>query len=520
MMPTLSTQAQTIITTFGQQPGVAQDQVNNLQSIINNSPALIDQVNNAVAQGHLTQIVPLTNPNAGGEYDGQNKAMRLPLASLSTPAVGPFQAGNPAFVLGHELQHGFNHAATKQAYQDFRQEITQKAQETTFPHDYTAATSKLIAANRRDEAGSEIAGWNAVVGMVKNSNPNATLKDVYDTSPFRMSDFIDRGGTAPNYTYAMKPNLTLNADMSLTASPVNIEAMGKNYFDKPAVSPGGLGHHGNSDYANYYGAYAIGQAAQMERHYNPLQAGVTPQPIALNLTQLRLNEPLLEQNGINLGTNQQPMPYINTGVTPASQGHFNHTATTHTHVPIAARIDDINSITTTPSQTTQPTQSHTPSKSSGEETPDTTTPKKSSQLNHPSDSAHPFHAIFNQVTAHVNKEDEKLGRKPDEKSERLSMSATALAAENGITRIDHMTFNVENKERGLKAGENLIIVQGGFNDPAHQRANMKTEVAINTPVEQSLKQLDVVQQRQTQEAQTLALQQTQDPAKARGPSMG
>jgi hypothetical protein len=171
----------------------------------------------------------------------------------------------------------------------------------------------------------------------------------------------------------------------------------------------------------------------------------------------------------------------------------------------------------TPEQTTplQPVPSQSAPTQNKNEVPNT-----SAQLSHPSNSAHPFHSIFNQATAHVNKEDEKLGRNPDEKSERLSMSATALAAENGITRIDHMTFNVENKERGLKAGENLIIVQGGFNDPAHERANMKTEVAINTPVEQSLKQLDVIQQRQTQEAQTLALQQTQDPTKIRGPGIG
>jgi hypothetical protein len=63
MMPTLSTQAQAVITTFGQQRGVTQDQINHLQSITNNSPALIDQVNNAVAQGHLTQILPLTHPD-------------------------------------------------------------------------------------------------------------------------------------------------------------------------------------------------------------------------------------------------------------------------------------------------------------------------------------------------------------------------------------------------------------------------------------------------------------------------
>jgi Calpain family cysteine protease len=183
----------------------------------------------------------------------------------------------------------------------------------------------------------------------------------------------------------------------------------------------------------------------------------------------------------------------------------------------APRVQTQQQSTPTPEQATppQPAPSQSAPTQNKNEAPNT-----SAQLGHPSNSAHPFHSVFNQAIAHVNKEDEKLGRKPDEKSERLSMSATALAAENGITRIDHMTFNVENKERGLKAGENLIIVQGGFNDPAHQRANMKTEVAINTPVEQSLKQLDVIQQRQTQEAQTLALQQTQDPTKIRGPSIG
>jgi hypothetical protein len=169
-------------------------------------------------------------------------------------------------------------------------------------------------------------------------------------------------------------------------------------------------------------------------------------------------------------------------------------------------------------QTAQPTPSRTPSKPNGDETLDTTTPNKSSQLGHPSISDHPFHKLFNQATAHVEKEDEKQGRKPDEKSERLAMSATALAAENGIRSMDQMSFSIENKERGVKAGENVIIVQGGFNDPAHELANMKTEVAINTPVEQSLKQWDVAHQQQ--QAQTLALQQTPDLPTQRGPSIG
>jgi Zeta toxin len=171
-------------------------------------------------------------------------------------------------------------------------------------------------------------------------------------------------------------------------------------------------------------------------------------------------------------------------------------------------------------QAPPPTQSRTPTKTNGDESPDASTPNKSSQLGHPSSTDHPFHKLFNQATAHVEKEDEKQGRKPDEKSERLIMAATALAAENGITSIDHMSFSIENKARGVKAGENVILVQGGFNDPAHDRANMKTEVAITMPLEQSLQKLDVTHQRQLQQTQTLALQQTTDTPIQRGASIG
>jgi hypothetical protein len=139
-------------------------------------------------------------------------------------------------------------------------------------------------------------------------------------------------------------------------------------------------------------------------------------------------------------------------------------------------------------------------------------PNKSTQHSHPNSSEHPFHLLYQQATAHVAKEDERLGRKPDEKSEHLTMSATALAAGNGIRSMDHLLFSVENKERGVKAGENMIVVQGGLYDPAHERAHMKTEVAINTPVEQSLKQLNVVHQQQTQEAQKLAQQRAPEPS--------
>jgi type IV secretion system effector X-Tfes-like protein len=481
-MSTLSSQAQAVVVAFGQQPGVTQDQINNLQAVISASPALIDQINDAVAQGHLRQIMPLTNPHAGGEYDGQNKAMRLPLSALTTPPSGaaPFNSGEVTFVLGHELQHGFNHAATVQAYRDFNNEATQMAQSQSGVHDYTAATGKLISANRRDEASAEISGWNAIASAVKSANPNATLADIYNQEPGRMRDFIDRVGSHPSYTYTLKPNLSINPDLTLSATPANVEAMGQNYFDKPPISPGGLGHHGNSDYANYYGAYAVGVAAQLERQHNPpTQGGAMPQ-MTIDLSHSGLTEKLMEENGINLGANAQPQPYYDSSVQPPVLHHFDHTATTHAHVPIAAQEAESRDASTLK------------------------TVEVESSRHHPDQPNHPDHALHRQIRAGVEQLSSKNDRAWDETSERMTASLVLLAKQNGLERVDHVVLS---EQRGnSQKGENVFLIQGQLADPAHTRAMMKTNDAISTPEADSYRNLEALNQQKAQE-------QVQQPAR-------
>lgn len=486
-MSTLSSRAQAIVVAFGQQPGVTQDQINNLQAVVSASPALIDQINDAVAQGHLRQIVPLANPHAAGEYDGQNNAMRLPLVALTTPplAAGPFNAGEVTFVLGHELQHGFNHAATVQAYRDFNNEAAQVAQSQSAVHDYTAATSKLINANRRDEASAEISGWNAIASAVKSANPNATLADIYNQEPGRMRDFIDRVGGATGYTYTLKPNLSINPDLTLSATPANVEAMGQNYFDKPPISPGGLGHHGNSDYANYYGAYAVGVAIQIERQHNPpTQGGATPQ-MTINLSHSRLTEKLMEENGINLGTNAQPQPYYDSSLQPPALHHFDHTSTTHAHVPIAAR------------------------EAEGMNAPSLETSEVESSRQHANQPNHSDHALYRQIRTGVEQLDSRSHNAWDESSERMTASLLVLAKQNGLERVDHVVLS---EQRGnLQKGENVFLVQGQLADPAHTRAMMKTNDAMSAPEADSYRTLEALnQQRAQQQVQEPAMEQQQE----------
>lgn len=163
----LNAKAEAVLQAFGKEPGVTPNQLKNLTDTINASPALVDEVNRAVDAGHLQRIVALNNPHAGGEYNASAHDMRLPLTSLSTPAGDKYDASEATFVLGHELQHGFNAAGIAKVNTQFTHALQAVAQSKTTPHDYTKPVGDVIAASRRDEAGAEISGWNATVSAAR-----------------------------------------------------------------------------------------------------------------------------------------------------------------------------------------------------------------------------------------------------------------------------------------------------------------------------------------------------------------
>ncbi|KAF1716840.1 hypothetical protein CSC74_08165 [Pseudoxanthomonas yeongjuensis] len=78
----------------------------------------------------------------------------------------------------------------------------------------------------------------------------------------------------------------------------------------------------------------------------------------------------------------------------------------------------------------------------------------------------------------------------DDQSACMAASAACLAKANGLSRIDHIFLS---EARGsTQKGENLFVVQGAPGDPAHLRAQMKTQDAIDMPVEKSLGQLQAL----------------------------
>ena len=66
----------------------------------------------------------------------------------------------------------------------------------------------------------------------------------------------------------------------------------------------------------------------------------------------------------------------------------------------------------------------------------------------------------------------------------MAASAACLARRAGLTGIDHVVLSGGNGR--THDGENMFVVQGDLHDPAHQRAWMKADDAIRTPVARSL----------------------------------
>ncbi|MGO4717899.1 Smlt3024 family type IV secretion system effector [Stenotrophomonas indicatrix] len=129
---------------------------------------------------------------------------------------------------------------------------------------------------------------------------------------------------------------------------------------------------------------------------------------------------------------------------------------------------------------------------------------------------HAEYSLLQQVSGHVAGIDARAGRTPDESSERLTASVMVLARQNNLDRADHVLLSAQTADS--PAGRNVFVVQGEMNDPAHLRASMPTDVAVQTPVEQSLQRLELASA-ERQQAQSQRQQQELDNQVREHPAM-
>ena len=332
---------------------VSPGMVANLQDTLNGSPVLASEIKRAAMTPdpadpkhrvlEALDIVP-SGAGVGGSYSSPHHTMNLPAASLQAQVPGSRVIGyNPyelSFVIGHEVQHGFNSLGAAKGRSDFIHDAQAIAATRSPVHDYTLAIEKYVQSGRDDEARAEVSGWNALQSRVRQENPNATLSDMYSVAQGRVGDFVERVNGQP---LSPRPNVQLNADLTMSPTTSNVAAMGHNYFDRPTPShmpagdtraPMNLG--GVSDYTNYYARWAVSTASWAEQSA-PTIHGQKPQ-IVIDMAHAGLYEDMMERSGMNLGPSKQSVPYLDSSHVPATPHRFDHTSdgpNKNTYVPVS-----------------------------------------------------------------------------------------------------------------------------------------------------------------------------------------
>ena len=472
---------------------VTPDMLNNLQGTLNGSPALADEIKRAATtrdpqqpQHRILESFAFTDPGAGvgGSFNAPGHAMNLVSESLAAAPPGSGQSGydpyDLTFVIGHEVQHGFDAQAAAQSRGAFITDVRTLAATPGPVHDYTTLVERYIQSGREDEAKAEIAGWNALRSRVQHDRGSATLADINLAASGRAADFIER----KNGTFVPHANVQLNSDLSMSQTPANVAAMGHNYFDRPPSAhprpgdtrnPMALGHGGAEDYPNYYAGWAVATIGAEERAA-PRRRGPAPQ-IQINMAHAGLYEDMMEKAGLNLGPSKQSVPYLDSSAQPAVPHRFDHTTdgpNQYQHVPVAPRE---------------------------------ATPQVPTRLDDPS---HADHAFFQETRGHVAALDQSLGRSPDQYTDQIASALTVQARADGLHRIDEIALSAD--------GNRLWAVQTppGRKDHLFDLSTSVATAEATTPMEHSAaKWPEAMQQfQQTQQDQALSRQAAQERAQA------
>ena len=128
----------------------------------------------------------------------------------------------------------------------------------------------------------------------------------------------------------------------------------------------------------------------------------------------------------------------------------------------------------------------------------------------------PDHALYRTAHAAVERMENGLGRDFDANSETLTRSCVVAARQCGMDRVDHVLLSIDNG-RDVRAGQNLFVVQGAVDDPAHLRACIRTDEALScTPAQCEQRLAEVREQAQAREQSEA--QERQQVAAREGPS--
>ena len=329
--------AERLLGDLSRERGVTPEMVANLRSTISESPHLEALFSDAVEAGHLKSIGLMAGGmRAGALYYGESKRIEIPASALKGAPQGNFEANDLTFVLGHELQHGFNHAARQQAIGKAANEINDISRSRDPENAYDEPIAAWHRASAHDEARAHVEGWNSAVSRFSALNGRVTLASMLNDLPGRADDFVH---IVDGKVYA-RPGIEVLPNMTLEPTPSNLSTLVTNYYQDPTSTVG----RAASSYPNHTGASAIGYIVQSHRIYARPHRGVEPR-LMMDMDRHGMDEEMLEINGIHFGrsADKSRQAYIDTSGGEERMGHFDHTAdgpNQYRHVPITREVTD------------------------------------------------------------------------------------------------------------------------------------------------------------------------------------
>lgn len=117
------------------------------------------------------------------------------------------------------------------------------------------------------------------------------------------------------------------------------------------------------------------------------------------------------------------------------------------------------------------------------------------------DPAHPGNPLYKEALASVERLDAAQGRTTDQVSRQFAGAVATEAYARGLTHVDHIVLS----DNGAKA----YAVQGELNSPFKQLAEVNTQQAVSTPLEQSSQQWQHAQTQQQANTHTQTQAQAQ-----------
>ncbi|GLQ47048.1 hypothetical protein GCM10007862_20990 [Dyella lipolytica] len=474
---------------------VSPEMIRNLQSVFNDDPVVASEVKRAVLAGSL-RYIGILDPKAGlgGRYDFASKTMLLLADDLVDPlppkTFSAEKAPSLAFILGHEIQHALHRNQQIFASRQFIKGVENIAASPQLDHDYSGPVRTMFEECRWDEASAEIAGWNALVCKVRVDNPSATLNDVFDAEPNRACDFVELDSATKQYR--AKPGLSFNADLTLSDTEENLDAMGKYYFDQPAKAHGhrgpsmALGSRGESDYRNHYGKDMVKRIISEERTYAVSVDGKSSK-LELNMRGLGLNRRLMERDGLKIDIRpEEPQRYYDTGKRREGRHYFHNT--------VRHEKDD-EGVSTTLSAKDMNNPSH-PSNAPYRESNQQLPSERSSEQTTPHDprhSLHRDHAQYQSIRGQTRELFARHGVPLD--GDRLERTTAAIMRDvkaHRMTRVATMEFSADRLTGQPDLRGNVIAYSDEPQKLIRSRSVTSIVQAQQTPPEQSYLQREQV----------------------------